>query len=107
METAAPPLGLKVEDEDGFDIGRRLPLERTLNCLGSRIAGGYYCLCRRIFVAGNVETDNIFVVRTAICERCRAAPEDRSEAIISSSKQALQIFLGLGGLLVEGLAVRG
>jgi len=54
-----------------------------------------------VLEGGDVETDDIVVVRRAIGEWYRAAPEDRSEANISSSKQALQIFLGLGGFRVE------
>ena len=50
---------------------------------------------------GDVETDDIFVVRRAIGEWYRAAPEDRNKAIVSSSNQALQIFLSLGGFRLE------
>ena len=50
---------------------------------------------------GDVETYDVLVVRRAICEWYRAAPEDRSEASVSSSKQTLQIFLGLGGFRIE------
>ena len=53
-----------------------------------------------VWEGGDVETDDIFVVRRAIGEWDRAAPEDRNKAIVSSSKQALQIFLGLGGFRI-------
>ena len=53
METAAPPLGLKVEDErvskTSFDIGRGCFWKRTWNLLV-----GYHRLGGRIEVAGNV-----------------------------------------------------
>ena len=54
-----------------------------------------------LWSGGDVETDDIFVVRRAIGEWYRAAPEDRNKAIVSSSKQALQIFLGFGGFRIE------
>ena len=54
-----------------------------------------------VLEGGDVETDDTFVVRRAICEWYRAAPEDRDEAIVSGSQQALQIFLGLGDFRIE------
>ena len=55
----------------------------------------------RVMEGGDVETDDKVVVGGAISEWYRAAPEDRSEADISRSKQALQIFLGPGGFRME------
>ena len=54
-----------------------------------------------VLEGGDVETDDIVVVGRAISEWYRAAPEDRNKADISRSKQALQIFLGLGGFRME------
>ena len=54
-----------------------------------------------VLEGGDVETDDIVVVGRAISEWYRAAPEDTNEADISRSKQALQIFLGLGGFRME------
>ena len=54
-----------------------------------------------VWEGGDVETDDIVVVRRAIGEWDRAASEDRNKAIVSSSKQALQIFLGPGGVRMK------
>ena len=54
-----------------------------------------------VLEGGDVETDDVVVVGKAISEWYRAASEDTNEADISRSKQALQIFLGLGGFRME------
>ena len=53
LETAAPPMGLKVEDEEGFQdvLGHRPKV-----ALGKdgEFVGGYHCLGSGIEVAGNI-----------------------------------------------------